>query len=663
MSDREDNFKGVIGRTIKDSTPDWANPPDPGEGSPNVVFILLDDTGFAHFGCYGSDIDTPNFDRLAENGIRYSNFHTTALCSPTRACLLTGRNHHSVGMRGLANWNNGFPNCRGRITKRAATMAEILKNHGYNTFATGKWHLTPMDETSGAGPFDQWPLSRGFERYYGFLQGETNQFYPELFYDNHPVDPPRTPGEGYHVTEDIVDKSIQFVRDQKSTVPEKPFFLHMCFGATHAPHQAPKEYVEKYKGRFDKGWDEWREATLARQKEMGLVPENTDLAPPNEGVVSWESLSDDEKRLFLKYQEAFAAMLDHTDHHVGRFIDFLGEIGELENTLIFLMSDNGASMEGGLIGVLDTFKAFNLIPERIEESLARVDEIGGPEANNNYPMGWAQAGNTPLKRYKRFTHGGGIRDPLIVHWPEKIKEKGVIRRQFHHVIDVVPTVLDILGIEAPEEMNDVQQIPVEGASLAYTFEAENASVPSRKKVQYFEMAGNRGLWQDGWKAVAYHQPDTSYEDDEWELYNLEEDFSECHNLGKEYPEKLRQMVDTWWVEAGKYGVLPLDDRTVQLFTVSHKKLVPTARRRYEYFPPVSHLTGETSPIIGNRSWTLTVDLERAEGTEQGVLMALGGNTSGLSFYLKDSRLIFDYNIFSNHYKVVSEIEVRPDARQ
>ena len=328
MAKRENHFKGVIGRTIQDSTPVWANPPDPGEGSPNVVFILLDDTGFAHFGCYGSDIDTPNFDRLAGNGIRYSNFHTTALCSPTRACLLTGRNHHSVGMRGLANWNNGFPNCRGRITKQAATVAEILKTYGYNTFATGKWHLAPMDETSGAGPFDQWPLSRGFERYYGFLQGETNQFYPELFYDNHPVDPPRTPEEGYHVTEDIVDKSIQFVRDQKSTVPEKPFFLHMCFGATHAPHQAPQEYIEKYKGKFDQGWDTWREEILARQKEMDLVPENTELAPRNEGVKPWDSLSDDEKRLFLRYQEAFAAMLDHTDDHVGRFIDFLEEIGE-----------------------------------------------------------------------------------------------------------------------------------------------------------------------------------------------------------------------------------------------------------------------------------------------------------------------------------------------
>ena len=350
-------------------------------------------------------------------------------------------------------------------------------------------------------------------------------------------------------------------------------------------------------------------------------------------------------------------MLDHTDHHVGRFVDFLQEIGQLDNTLIFLMSDNGASMEGGPNGILDTFKSFNGIPEIVEESLSRVDDIGGPDANNNYPMGWAQAGNTPLKRYKRFTHGGGIRDPLIVHWPDKIQDNGATRRQFHHIIDVVPTVLDILGIEAPDELNDVQQKPVEGTSLAYTFESENANVPSQKKVQYFEMTGNRGLWQDGWKAVAFHQPGTSYDDDEWELYNLEDDFSECHNLADKHPEKLRQMIEAWWVEAGKYDVLPLDDRTVQLFTTSKKKLIPSDRTRYEYYPPVSHLTGETSPIIGNRSWTMTVDVERPDGNENGVLMAIGSNTSGLCCYIKDGHLVFDYNIFSDHYTVVSESEV------
>ena len=438
-------FKGIIGRTVKDSKPGMSERPHPREGAPNVVIILFDDTGFSHFGCYGSSIETPNIDRLAKGGLRYNNFHTTALCSPTRACLLTGRNHHSVGMRGLSNFDTGFPNCTGSITKRAATLAEILGAQGYATLATGKWHLTPMDETSGAGPFDQWPLSRGFNRYYGFLQGETNQFYPELYYDNHPVDQPKSPQEGYHVTEDIVDKSIEFVRDQKSLVPEKPFFLYMCFGATHAPHQAPKEYIEKYRGRFDEGWDKIRDQWLARQKAMGIVPPNTDLAPRNPGVKPWDDLSEGEKKLALRLQEAFAGFLDHTDHHIGRFINFLEQIGEFENTLIFLMSDNGASQEGGPIGVLDTMKSFNNLPEDLQESLSRLDEIGGPNTNNNYPWGWAQAGNTPLKRYKTTTHGGGIRDPLIIHWPEKIEDKGGIRNQYHHVSDIAPTILEILG--------------------------------------------------------------------------------------------------------------------------------------------------------------------------------------------------------------------------
>jgi arylsulfatase len=657
MSSSDIHFRGVIGRTLKESIPEWTDPPVPPEGSPNIVFIVLDDTGFSHFGCYGSNIDTPNFDRLAAGGIRYNNFHTTALCSPTRACLLTGRNHHSVGMRGLANWNTGFPNCRGRITTAAATIAEILKANGYNTIATGKWHLAPMDESSVTGPFDNWPLGKGFEHFYGFLQGEADQFYPELFHDNHPVDPPRKPEEGYHVTEDIVDMSIRFVRDQSSVVPEKPFFLYMCFGATHSPHQVPKEYIEKYQGRFDQGWDRIREEYLGRQKEIGIVPKNTDLAPPNEGVRAWDELSGDEKRLFLRYQETFAGMLDHTDHHVGRFIDFLEEIGEIDNTLIFLLSDNGASDEGGPIGLIDHMKVFNLIPDTIEESLAHIDDIGGPKASNHYPMGWAQAGNTPLKRYKKNTHGGGIRDPLIVHWPNGIKEKNVIRRQFHHVIDIVPTVLDVLGIKAPDVYNGVPQKPIEGTSMKYTFDSNHAETPSRKTAQYFEMIGNRGIYHEGWKAVAYHEPGTDFEKDEWELYNLEEDFSECHNLAYEHPEKLREMIDRWWTEAGKYDLLPLDERMGQLFTTSRRRFTPTARTRYVFYPPVSHMTSDTSPVIGSRSWMLTVDVDRPNKNTEGVLVARGTNTSGLSCYVKDSRLVFDYNLYSTHYRVASDTEI------
>jgi len=652
-----DEFTGVIGRTIKDSKPGMPGRPQPPKGAPNIVTILFDDTGFSHFGCYGSTIETPNIDRLAGNGLLYNNFHTTALCSPTRACLLTGRNHHSVGMRGLSNFDTGFPNCTGAISKRAATLAEMLGQHGYATFATGKWHVTPMDETSGAGPFDQWPLGRGFNRYYGFLQGETNQFYPELYYDNHPIDQPKSPEEGYHVTEDIIDKSIDFIRDQKSLVSEKPFFLYCCFGATHAPHQAPQEYVDKYKGRFDEGWDKAREKWLARQKEMGVVPPETDLAPLNPGVKPWDELSEGEKKFALKLQEAFAGFLDHTDHHIGRLVDFLASIGELDNTLLLVMSDNGASQEGGPIGVMDTMKFFNGIPEVLEESLERLDEIGGPNTNTNYPWGWAQAGNTPLKRYKQNTHGGGIRDPLVIHWPKKIRDQGKVRTQYHHVTDIVPTVLEAIGIEAPKEYNGIPQMPIHGTSLAYTFPAENADAPTTKHTQYFEMFGHRGIWHNGWKAVTFHPPGTDFDKDKWELYHIDKDFSECHDLAETHPEKLRELIDIWWAEAGKYGVLPLDDDLSKLFRGRPKTLSPKLRQRYELLPPISHVTSDAAPTIGGRSYTMTAEIERPDESTNGVILCVGASTSGLSFYIKNNHLVFDYNLYQNHHRVVSSEEV------
>lgn len=410
-----EKFEGVIGRTHNDSTPWWPTPKRVGDGSPNVVIILLDDTGFAHFGCYGSSIETPNIDRLAEAGLRYANFHTTALCSPTRACLLTGRNHHSVGMRAISNFNPGFPNMRGYISPHAATLAEILRDEGYATMAVGKWHLAPMEHASVAGPFDHWPLQRGFNRFYGFMQGETDQFYPELTYDNHPIDPPFGPEEGYHVTEDFIDKSIQFIRDQKSIRPDQPFFLYLATGATHAPHQAPREFIEKYRGRFDAGWDIIRKEWYERQLRMGIIPLGTKLAPRNPGVQPWEELSENAKKFALRLQEAFAAFLDHTDHHIGRLLSFLEELGELDNTLIILLADNGASMEGGHTGVMDEFKYFNAILEDVDAIQDRLDDIGGPRSHSNIPWGWAQVGNTPLKWYKSHIFGGGVRDPLIIH--------------------------------------------------------------------------------------------------------------------------------------------------------------------------------------------------------------------------------------------------------
>jgi arylsulfatase A-like enzyme len=659
MAASDSGWGGSIGRTVAESTPAWPNPTRPPDGSPNVVFILLDDTGFADFGCYGSEIDTPNFDRLAAGGLRYNSFHTTSLCSPTRACLVTGRNHHSVGMRGLSDADGGFPNARGHISDNAATIAEMLREAGYSTLATGKWHLAPMDTTSSVGPFDQWPLGRGFERYYGFLAGATDHFYPELTYDNHHIEPPRTFEQGYHLTEDIADMSIRFVADQQSALPEKPFFLYMSLGATHSPHQAPKEYIEKYRGRFDSGWDILREECFARQKELGIIPQDCDLPPRNGDVRPWDSLGESEKKVFLRYYEAYAAMLDHADHHVGRFIDFLEEMGQLDNTLIFLMSDNGATNIGRPNGTFHQPRQGMFGADDIEEVLSRIDEIGTPMSSNLYPAGWGQLGNTPLRRYKSYTDSGGVRDPLIVHWPAQIKEGGQVRQQFHHVIDIVPTVLEILGLEAPSEYRGVSQKPIEGTSMAYTFHSPGADEPTRKETQYFEMWGCLAIWHKGWKAIDYHWEGDDYNNDRWELYNLDEDFSECHDLAGKYPEKLKEMIEQFWIEAGKYDVLPLDDRMSAILDRSHKPGTPVSRKRFEYFPPVSRVSSYACPTLGARSWTLSADVERPDSAADGVLVGISGFTRsyGMSLYIKDGHVVFDYNIFGDHHQVVSESEV------
>ncbi len=410
-------FDGVIGRTLAESTPSFKTRTNAPDGAPNVVVVLIDDMGFSHFGSFGSTIDTPNIDRLAAGGLRYTNFHVTPLCSPTRAALLTGRNHHEVGMRAISNFNTGFPNMRGEISNHAATIAEVLRDQGYGTFALGKWHLTQMENASAAGPFDQWPCQRGFDRYYGFLDGETDQFHPELVYDNHHVDQPKSVEDGYHLSEDLVDHAISFVHDSVSIRPDRPFFTYLAFGATHAPHQAPPEYLAKYRGRFDEGWDVVREQWFANQKALGLLPPETELAPRNPGVEAWDDLPENHKALALRLQEAFAAFLDHTDAQIGRFMDSLEALGQLENTIVVVLSDNGASQEGGPFGVMHEWKYFNFVVETPDEAVERLDDIGGPNSHTNYPWGWAQAGNAPFKWYKQNTHEGGVHVPLVVHWP------------------------------------------------------------------------------------------------------------------------------------------------------------------------------------------------------------------------------------------------------
>ncbi len=650
-----ERFDGVINRTQADSTPWWPTPPHPGENAPNVVVILLDDTGFSHFGCYGSDLATPAIDRLAAGGLRYTNFHVTPLCSPTRASLLTGRNHHSVGMRALSNFDSGYPHLRGHISNHAATVAEVLRDEGFATFAVGKWHLCPMDNASAAGPYDQWPCQRGFDRFYGFLEGETDQFHPELVYDNHSVVPPAGPDEGYHLTEDLVDHAIGFIHDTTSIRPDRPFFTYLAFGAMHAPHQAPAAYLEKYRGRFDEGWDVARERWFARQQELGLLPPDTQLAPRNPGVEAWDSLPENQKRLAARLQEAFAAFLEHTDDQIGRFVDALDQLGQLDNTLILLLSDNGASQEGGPFGVLHEMKYFNFLPETPDEAVERLDDIGGPHSHANYPWGWAQAGNTPFKWYKQNTHEGGVHVPLIAHWPEGIDERGGLRHQFHHVSDLVPTIYETLGVEAPATYRGLEQIPVSGTSLRYSFDRPDE--PSPKRVQYFEMMGHRAIYADGWKAVTRHQPGTPFEDDDWELYHLDEDRSECRNLAATQPERVAALVDLWWHEAEEYGALPLDDRTIELFFTRYRDQSPhPVNRHYTFYPPMAPLPGQVAPALGGRGWDMAATVERPEGAG-GVLYASGNENSGVSLFVQEDHLVFDYNCFGDHHVVVSDAPV------
>jgi arylsulfatase A-like enzyme len=648
-------FEGAIGRTEAESQPWWPTPAHPGEGAPDVVVILLDDTGFSHFGCFGSDLVTPNIDRLAAGGLRYTNFHVTPLCSPTRASLLTGRNHHSVGMRSLSNFDSGYPHMRGHITNHATTAAEVLRDEGYATFAVGKWHLCAMENASAAGPYDQWPCQRGFDRYYGFLEGETDQFYPELVYDNHAVEPPATPAEGYHLSEDLVDHAIGFIHDSVSIRPDRPFFTYLAFGAMHAPHQAPSAYLERYRGRFDDGWDVTRDKWFARQMEMGLLPAGTQLAPRNPGVEPWVELPDNQRRLAARLQEAFAAFLEHTDAQIGRLVDALDQLGRLDNTLLLLLSDNGASQEGGPFGVMHEMKYFNFLVETPDEAVQRLDDIGGPHSHANYPWGWAQAGNTPFKWYKQNTHEGGVHVPLIVHWPGGIGEAGGLRDQFHHVNDLGPTIYEALGVEAPAVYRGYEQIPVAGVSLRYSF--DDPAAAGHKEVQYFEMMGHRAIYLDGWKAVTRHRPGVPFEDDKWELYHLAEDRSECTDLATDQPERLAHLIERWWAEAEEYGVLPLDDRSIELFSTRYRDRSPhPTDRRYSYFPPMSPLPAQVAPSLGGRGWDMSATIQRPAGAE-GVLYSSGTENSGVSLFVQDDRLVFDYNCFGDHHVVVSEATV------
>lgn len=560
-------------------------------------------------------------------------------------------------MRGISNWNTGYPNMRGGITPRAATIAELLRTHGYATYAAGKWHLAPMEETSAAGPHHNWPLQKGFDRFYGFLQGEADQFHPELTHDNHHIDPPRTAADGYHISEDLIDQSCGWIRDLVSVRPDRPFFLYLAFGAMHAPHQAPDEYLQRWRGRFDEGYDVLRERWFQRQLQMGIIPPDTTMAPRNPGVPPWDELTANQQRFSCRLQEAFAAMLEHTDAQIGRLLEFLESTGQLDNTLLMVLSDNGASREGGPFGVMDEFSFFNGLWEDIDQLVEhRLDDIGSERSHSNYPWGWAQAGNSPLRWYKQNTYGGGVRDPLVVHWPAGIAARGEVRTQFCHAVDIAATVLQVTGATAPPTVAGVEQIPLHGRSLQSTFD-DGAAAPPRA-VQYFEQMGHRGIWADGWKATTYHQPGHAYDDDEWELFHLDADFSECRNLAGERPEKLREMIDLWWSQAGEMGVLPLDDRTIELFGGAPRPGTPHARTRYDYLAPISHIPSDVCPPLGGRPWTLTIAVVTDDSSAtEGVLYARGSHNVGQSFFIKDGQLHFDYNALGTHFRATAPLSL------
>ncbi len=631
-----DHFEGRIGTTVADSQPSWTPRLRPANDAPNVVLIVFDDTGFAHFGCYGSDIETPTIDALAGNGLRYTNFHTTALCSPSRACLLSGRNHHSVGMRFLSNVDTGFSNCRGVISPRAGTIAEILQSTGYSTFALGKWHLANMEDCAPAGPMTHWPLARGFDRYYGFLGGATDQFSPELVIDNHPVDPPNDPD--YHLSEAMVDQAMAMIAAQRTT-STRPFFSYIAFGATHSPHQAPRAFLEKYRGHYDEGWDAARARCFERQRALGIVPEHARLSPRNPGIPAWADLDADRQRLFARMQEVFAGFLDHTDAQIGRLVQFLQRIGELDNTLFIVVSDNGASQEGGNEGVVNELAFFNRVRQHAPDMLRHIDEIGGPNLYNNYPKGWSQVGNCPLRFYKQNTYEGGVRDPLIIHWPARLHTPGEIRDQYHHVIDVMPTVLQCVGVDAPASLNGVSQMPVEGISMAYSF--DDARAEPRRRTQYYEMLGHRAIYHDGWKAVTMHRPGTPFEDDVWHLYRVDRDFAEIEDLAAAEPAKLAEMKERWWHEAGLYNVLPLDDRMQELFALRRPDS-ELDRSELRFLPGTPHIERFAQPDIRNRSWRLSATVDWRDG-DAGVLIACGARTGGYCLFVQDDRLVFAYN--------------------
>jgi len=638
-----------IGFTPAESVPRFPDEPKPPAGAPNVVVIVLDDTGFGHLGSFGSDIGTPHLDALAAGGAAFNRFHVTALCSPTRACFFTGRNHHAVGMGFLADIPLGFPGYHSRLPKSAATLPRLLRDAGYSTLAVGKWHLTPRWQRSAAGPFDTWPLGLGFERHYGFLQGDTNHWAPNLVCDNHYIEAPRPPGSGYHLSEDLADQAVRMVQDQQQAAPGKPFFLYVALGAMHSPHHVAPEWVEPYRGNFDKGWDAWRQEVFARQLASGVVPPGTELTARPSWVEAWADMSAEQRRMLARQQEVFAGFLTHTDAQIGRVLSSLETLGVMDNTLVMVFSDNGASAEGGKDGSVNEMRFTARVRESLAANLEHYDDWGGFTTYNHYSWGWAWAGNTPHRLWKRYTWLGGTRTPLIVHWGRRIKAPGIVRSQFAHAIDLMPTVTEAVGLEIPDEVDGHPQQRVDGVSLLGVLNDPHAA--ELHHTQYFEMLGSRAIYHGGWKATTNHistgvldeeelaEGSRTFDDDCWELFDLGTDFSEAADRAGDDPARLRHLIDLWAAEAGRNDVLPISDGLVDRFGGFIPPAWPPGQSR-TFLPGGGPIADESVPLLWG-GFDLTADIDLPADAD-GVICALGDWFGGYALYALGGTVHFTF---------------------
>jgi arylsulfatase A-like enzyme len=651
-------YPGLITYDAKDPDSSFPaiDPLRPPQSAPNILIVLLDDVGFGASSAFGGPVHTPNAERLAANGLKYNRFHTTALCSPSRQAMLTGRNHHSVGMGGITEIATSAPGYSSLRPNTAAPIAETLKLNGYSTAQFGKCHEVPVWETSSAGPFDRWPTGSGFEHFYGFIGGEAHQYYPALYEGTKPVEPGKSAEEGYHLTEDLADKAIGWIRQQKALAGDKPFFAYFAPGATHAPHHVPKEWIEKYQGQFDQGWDRVREETIERQKAMGVIPADTVLTHRHDEIPSWDEMPEELKPVLIRQMECYAGMLEHTDHHVGRVLDAIDELGVLDDTLVyFIIGDNGASAEGTVNGTFNEMLNFNgaAAMETPEFMLNRLDDFGGPDSYNHYSVGWAHAMDAPLQWTKQVaSHFGGTRNGTIVHWPNGIAARGELREQFHHLIDIAPTLLEVAGLPAPISVNGVQQMPLHGVSMAYSF--DSADAPDRHETQYFEMFGNRGVYHKGWTAVTKHRTpwelgsgsQIAFDDDVWELYDTTTDWSQANDLSSEQPERLHELQRLWLIEAVRFGVLPIDDRTAERFDAELSGRPTLIHGDSQvFYGGMSRLSENSVVNIKNKSHSVTAEIDVPDAGANGVIVAQGGSIGGWTLYAHEGRLKYCYNLF------------------